>query len=189
MKTSKPISTISYNTDEFIRNKIEYWRSCGIIEFGMWIRHEAEADEKKSHCHVYLKPAKLIQTMDLEMDSCEIDPTNPEKPLKMVSFRISTESDWLLYSLHDKAYLLEKGLERQFHYDISDIQSTCDDTLQDIITQVSDKRKGSIEYRILDMVNKGMTWQQIVSSGMIPLRYMGGAKIMYQALTGQAAMI
>ena len=101
MRTSKAVSTISYNSAEFLKAKIEYWRKSGIIEFGMWIRHEPEADEKKAHYHVYLKPAKLIQTMDLEMDSCELDPDNPDKPLKMVSFRISKEDDWLLYSIHD----------------------------------------------------------------------------------------
>lgn len=189
MKTSKPISTISYNTENFLKTKIEYWKSLGIIEFGMWIKHEAEQDEKKAHYHVFLKPAKLIQTMDLELDSCELDPLNPEKPLKMVSFRVSKESDWLLYSLHDTNYLQEKGLEREFSYDLSDIQSTCDDTLADIISHLADERKGRIEYRIIDCINKGMTWQQIISSGLVPLRYMAGARIMYEAITEQSKLV
>lgn len=189
MKTSKPISTISYNSANFLKAKIEYWKSQGIIEYGMWIRHEPEQDEKKAHYHVFLKPAKLIQTMDLELDSCEFDPLNPDKPFKMISFRVSKESDWILYSLHDPNYLLEKGLTREHIYDISDIQSTCEDTLNDILSHLSDDRKGRIEYRIIDCVNQGMTWSQIVSSGLIPLRYMGGAKIMYCAITGQHDLI
>lgn len=185
MRTSKPISTISYNSENFLREKIEYWKKVGWIEFGMWILHNPEADEKKAHYHVFLKPAKLIQTTDLEDDSQEIDPHNPDKPFKMISFRVSKESDWILYGIHDKAYLMEKGLEREHHYDISDIQSTCEDTLKDIISHMSDERKGRLEYRIIDCCNKGMTWMQIVNSGLIPIRQMVGAKHFYSAITGQ----
>lgn len=189
MRTSKPISTISYNSENFLKEKIEYWKSRGIIEFGMWIRHEPESDEKKAHYHVFLKPAKLIQTMDLEADSQEIDPLFPDKPLKMINFRVSKESDWVLYGIHDPAYLLEKGLTREFCYDISDISSTCDDTLKDILSHLSDERKGRLEYRIIDCVNKGMTWGQIVNSGLIPIRQMVGAKHFYSAITGQVSDI
>ena len=185
MRTSKSISTISYNTPEFLSAKIKQWRDLGIIEYGMWVFHQPESDEKKAHCHVFLKPAKLIQTMDLESDSCEIDPQNPDKPLKMVSFRVSKESDWLLYSIHDPYYLAEKGLTREFVYSYDDIHTTCHDTLNDIITHMSDDRKGRLEYRIVDCINRGMNWTQIVQSGMIPIRQISGARIMYMAITGQ----
>lgn len=186
MRTSKPISTISYNTPEFLRGKIDYWKSIGLIEFGMWIRHEPEQDEKKAHYHVFLKPAKLLQTMDFEIDSQEIDPLQPGKPLKMISFRTSKESDWVLYAVHDPVYLLEKGLQREHIYSFEEINSTCSDTLADIISHVSDERKGRLEYRLIQCINMKMNWNQIVSSGLIPLRHMGGAKIMYMAITGQA---
>lgn len=189
MRTSKPIATISYNSPDFLRNKIEYWKQQGIIEYGMWIHHKPESDEKKAHYHVYLKPAKLIQTMDLENDSCEIDPQHPDKPLKMVSFRVSKESDWTLYSTHDPDYLMEKGLEREHHYSFDDIQTTCEDTLNDIISHLSDDRKGRLEYRLIDCINRGLSWQQIISSGIVPLRHMSGAKIMYTAITGQEKVI
>lgn len=185
MRTSKPISTISYNSADFLKAKIEYWKSVGIIEYGMWIRHEPEQDEKKAHYHVYLKPAKLIQTMDLENDSCELDPENPDKPFKMVSFRVSKEDDWLLYSIHDPSYLLEKGMSREFCYGFEDIQTTCEDTLKDIISHISDNRKGRLEYRLIECINMGMKWQEIVMSGMIPIRQISGALIMYRSITGQ----
>lgn len=189
MRTSKPISTISYNSESFLKSKIEYWKSLGLIEFAMWIKHDPEQDEKKAHYHVFMKPAKLLQTMDLENDSQEIDPLYPDKPLKMISFRVSQESDWLLYSIHDPAYLMEKGMSRDFCYDISDVQSTCDDTLKEIISHVSDDRKGRLEYRIIDCCNKGMTWMQIVNSGLIPIRQMAGARLFYSAITGQERSI
>lgn len=186
MRTSRPISTISYNSGEFLKAKIDYWKSQGIIEYGMWIKHKPEADEKKAHYHVFLKPAQLIQTMDLELDSCEIDPLFPDKPLKMISFRTSNESDWVLYGIHDREYLIEKGLTKQHHYDLDDIESTCVDTLHDIISHLIESRKGRLEYRLMECINRGMSWRQIVGSGLIPLRHLGGAKIMYAAITEQA---
>lgn len=188
MKTSKPISTISYNTEEFLRKKIEYWKDHGFIEYGMWIKHEPEQDEKKSHYHVFLRPAKLIQTMDLENDSIEIDPNNIDKPLKMVGFRNSKEDDWVEYAIHDEEYLQSKGLTREKHYSFDDIQTTDQDTLTDIISHLKDNRKGRLEYRLLDCIKRDMTWQQIVASGIIPLRQIAGAKIMYEAITGQSKL-
>ena len=183
MRTSKPISTISYNTEEFLKGKVEYWKGLGLIEFGMWIKHKPDEDNKKDHFHVFLKPAKLIQTMDLEMDSCELDPNNPDKPLKMIGFRVSKENDWVLYGLHDKEYLASKGMTRNIHYDLSDIKSTDSDTLADIITHLNDERKGKLETRILECVRMGLAWGDIVSSGLIPLRHMHNAKLLYDALT------
>lgn len=186
MRTSKPISTISYNSEQFLKSKIDYWKGLGLIEYAMWIRHEAEADEKKAHYHVFMRPAKLIQTMDFENDSCEIDPLNPDKPFKMIGFRVSKENDWLLYSIHDPLYLAEKGLQREFCYSFDDIITTCHDTLNDIISHLNDDRKGRLEYRLMDCIKREMTWQQIVSSGIIPLRQLSGAKLLYEAVTGQS---
>lgn len=185
MRTSKPVSTISYNTEDFLKKKLENWKSQGLIEFAMWVRHDPEEDEKKAHFHVFIRPARLIQTMDLEKDSMELDPENIEKPFKMIGFRVSKESDWLLYAIHDPTYLQEKGLERQYVYGLDDVKSTCSDTLSDIIRHMSDDRKGRLEYRILQMVNMGMGWDAIVASGAIPLRHMSGARIMVESLTFQ----
>lgn len=182
MRTSKPISTISYNTADFLKAKLESWKRQGIIEFAMWIRHEPEEDEKKAHYHLFIRPARLVQTTDLEVDSIEIDEKNPQKPFKMIGFRVSNESDWLLYGIHDPVYLMQKGLEREFVYDISDVQSTCSDTFDDIVRHVSDNRKGSLEVRLFDFAERGFSWSEVVATGMIPLRHMSGAKIMYEAL-------
>lgn len=202
MKTSKPISTISYNSPDFLRNKINEWKSKGFIEYGMWIKHLPDEDNKKIHYHVFLKPAKLIQTMELEADSCEIpmgtfsevspsaDTTDISatvvKPLKMISFRMSKEDDWILYGIHDKTYLAEKGMERTHHYTFSDIETTCMDTLHDMITHLIDNRKGRLEVRIFDCIEKGFNWRDIVSTGIIPLKQMHNAFMFYKALTYQA---
>lgn len=181
MRTSKPIATISYNTADFLSRKLDSWKKLGWIEFAMWIRHEPEDDEKKAHYHVFIRPARLVQTMDLEKDSCEFDKENPEKPFKMIGFRVSKESDWLLYGLHDPAYMQEKGLTKQYVYSLEDVQSTDEDTFRDIISHMSDDRQGRIEYRLIQMMRQGMTWQEIVFSGAIPLRHIQACKIMYDS--------
>lgn len=183
MRTSKAISTISYNTADFLKAKLEDWKKKGLIEFAMWIRHEPEEDEKKAHYHVFIRPARLIQTMDLEKDSMELDPDNIDKPFKMIGFRVSKESDWLLYAIHDPAYLIEKGLEREFVYGLDDVQSTDSDTLNDIIRHMSDDRKGRLEYRLVQMAQMGLSWDDVVRSGVVPLRHISGARIMYESLT------
>lgn len=183
MRTSKPISTISYNTPEFLRSKIQQWKKSGFIEFGMWIKHLPEEDEKKAHYHILLRPARLVQTMDLELDSCEFDPENPDKPLKMVGFRVSKETDWLLYSIHDPVYLKEKSLERSYIYSFDDLETTDEDTLTEIISHCTDERKGKLEYRLIELVSRGMSWNEIVRSGFVPIRHMAGAKMYYEALS------
>ena len=200
MKTSKPISTISYNSPEFLRAKIEYWKAQGIIEYGMWIRHLPDEDDKKAHYHVFLKPAKLIQTMDLEKESLEIpgwdircEPNRDitdiaiqdVKPLKMIGFRNSKEDDWLLYGIHDAQYLAEKGMTRNHHYNLSDVETTCQETLQDIITHLIDNRKGRLEVRIFEMINQGLSWRDIVCSGLIPLKQIHNSFMFYKAVTCQ----
>lgn len=185
MRTSKPISTISYNTADFLKAKLENWKSQGLIEFAMWIRHDPEEDEKKAHFHVFIRPARLIQTMDLEKESMELDPENIDKPFKMIGFRVSKESDWLLYAIHDPTYLQEKGLEREHVYGLDDVQSTDCDTLNDIIRHMSDDRKGRLEYRLIQLAQLGLPWDAVVASGMIPLRHIAGARIMYESLMWQ----
>ena len=205
MNTSKPISTISYNTEKYLREKIYYWKQQGFIEYGMWILHQPDVDGDKAHYHVYLQPTKLIQTENLINDSIEIDPNwkpldfygdEKEKEqhekkqfLKMTVFKSSEPSNWILYGLHDEAYLTQKGLSRNIHYDVSDIQSTCDDTLLDMLSSAFDFRNNKLEFRIIDAVNKGVSWQDMVKSGMIPIRQIAGARLLYSALTGQEKIV
>lgn len=205
MKTSKPISTISYNTENFLRNKIYEWKKDGIIEYGMWIYHRPDVDGDKPHYHVYLQPSMLIQTDFLIEQSIEIDTSwkplesyadEKEKErhekkqfLKMTVFKSSEPNNWILYGLHDENYLLQKGLTRNEHYEISDLESTCDDTLMEMVSCAFDFRNNKLEFRIIESVKQGVSWQAMVSSGMIPLKQISGARLLYMALTGQEKIV
>lgn len=45
MKTSKPISTISYNSKPYLVKKLNDLKKAGILEFWSFIEHEPESDE------------------------------------------------------------------------------------------------------------------------------------------------
>ena len=183
MNTSKAIAGISYNSPAFLQGKIEEWKSSGLIEFGAFIYHKAEEGEKKDHFHVYLLPAKRLQTVDLENDSFEFDKKHPDKPFKIVGLSPSKEADWILYVLHDIEFLREKGLERKYHYSLEDFITTDQDLFDIMVSRIADNRKGKIEYRVVQMIKSGMTWEQMVSSGLIPMRYIYSAKIMYDSIS------
>ena len=184
MNTSKPIAGVSYNSKEFLLGKLKDWRDSGLIEWGAFIYHKKEGEEKKDHHHIFIVPARRLQTIKLEDDSQEPDPAHPDKPLKIVGLSSSKFTDWFLYSLHDKAYLLEKGLERSYHYSLEDFITTDVDRFNIMIAEIGEERQGRIEYRIIQMINNGMSWPEMISSGLIPIRYIYPAKIIYDSLHG-----
>ena len=100
MRTSKPIATISYNSQEFLVHQLELLIKNHKISDYIFINHFAEADEKKNHIHLWIKPNTLLDTMDLQKHFTELDPKNPTKPFKCIDFRISQVDDWILYNQH-----------------------------------------------------------------------------------------
>lgn len=121
--TSKPISTISYNTLGFLTEKLTEWYEAHIIQAFQIISHKGE-DGDKDHHHVRLEPNKRVDPMTLLEDLREYVPTH-EKPLGCRPFRPSKEEDWFLYAVHDPEYLKikygggEKG--EKLPYDWRDI--------------------------------------------------------------------
>ena len=103
MSTSKPISSISYNSEEFLKSKLDSWLSAHIIQAYMYIKHVGE-DGDKNHIHFRIEPNKKLDPMDLQVDLKEYVKDNP-KPLGCRPFRPSKEEDWFLYAVHDKEYL------------------------------------------------------------------------------------
>ena len=103
MATQKPLSTISYNTESFLSEKLQSLYKAHIIQSYQYIKHKGE-DGDKDHIHLRIEPNKRIDPMDLAEKFIEIDPKNV-KPLCCRPFRPSKEEDWILYALHDKDYL------------------------------------------------------------------------------------
>lgn len=103
MATQKPISTISYNTEAFLREKLETWLKAHIIQTYMYICHKGE-DGDKDHIHLRIEPNKKLDPMDLQDELKEFQ-IGKDKPLGCRPFRPSKEEDWFLYAVHDADYL------------------------------------------------------------------------------------
>lgn len=103
MATQNPISTISYNTERFLKEKLDTWVKAHIISCYQYICHKGE-DGDKDHIHVRLEPNKRLDPMDLSEQLLEY-PFGCEKPLGCRPWRPSKEEDWILYVVHDAQYL------------------------------------------------------------------------------------
>ena len=103
MATQKAISTISYNSELFLKEKLDNWVKAHIIQAYMYICHKGE-DGDKDHIHLRIEPNKKLDPMDLQEQLREYKSTEL-KPLGCRPFRPSKEEDWLLYAVHDVSYL------------------------------------------------------------------------------------
>lgn len=107
MATLKPQSTISYNTERFLKEKLDSWINSHLIQSYMYICHKGE-DGDKDHIHLRIEPNKKLDVMDLTENLQEYDKLHPDKPLCVRPWRPSVEEDFLLYVVHDKDYLKMK---------------------------------------------------------------------------------
>lgn len=106
MATQKPISSISYNTEAFLKEKLDTWVKAHIIQAYQYICHKGE-DGDKDHIHFRIEPNKKLDPMDLQEQLREWE-MGKDKPLGCRPFRPSKEEDWILYVVHDKEYLALK---------------------------------------------------------------------------------
>lgn len=106
MATNQPISTVSYNSEEFLLMKLKSFYDAHIIREWYYIKHKGE-DGDKDHIHVRVVPNRRIDPMQFQDELKEYDPKH-SKPLGCIGIRYSKENDWLLYVVHDKDYLKQK---------------------------------------------------------------------------------
>lgn len=171
MRTAKSISTISFNTPDFLKLKLRELTSAGRISFWSFIVHNAEDDEggKKEHIHLFIEPSKMLQTDDLKQDFAEFDFDKPDKPKTCISFVSSKFNHWYLYSLHDRRYLASKGQSRKFHYVIDDFVSSSYDELLYRVRSI-DLLSLSPYADIEDAIDHGLTFQEYFARGTIPIQ-------------------
>lgn len=170
VRTTKPISTISFNTSDFLAGKLNELLKAKRISFWAFITHKPEDDEagKKVHHHVYIQPSKMLQTDDLREELKEFDPVNPDKPLGCLMFKSSKFDSWYMYGLHDKRYLASKGQSRKFHYTDQDfVSSDSDDLLFNVrnIDLLSLSPYADME----SAIEAGYTWPQYFARGTVPI--------------------
>lgn len=155
MRTSKPISTISYNSPDFLYDTLIRLNYLKIISYFEFIEHLPDKDDKKKHIHLYIEPNKVLDTetfgyefvqyvfsklfkFDKSFKPCykkyaiklrclksKYRYSSKLKPLKCINWQNSKFGDWYWYALHDKDYLKSKMLTRNCFYSDKDIV-TCD---------------------------------------------------------------
>lgn len=167
MQTTKLISTISYNTPDFLKGKLYDLVRQGIIEYAHWIWHEPEEDEKKPHAHLVLKPNRRLDTSKLRNEFTE-PLTGEEKPRGVLPFQSSKMNDWLLYSVHDKIYLLRKCQTRQHSYERSDLHTTEPDLLEEDWRNAHEGEDSRMQ-KVIELAQNGVEWQDILKMGFIPI--------------------
>lgn len=169
MRTTKPISTISYNSPLFLALKLEELRKAKVITWWAYIPHIAEDDEqgKKDHIHVYVEPARMLQTEDLREELREPD-SEHDKPLGCLSWESSKFDHWYMYVLHDKRYLASKGQSRRYSYRHDDIVTNDDDELLHKARRI-DHLSLSPYGDMLDAIQHGLTWPEYFARGTVPL--------------------
>ena len=169
MITRSPISTISYNSFDFLLKQL-----CGlvnehVIEFWCFIEHLPEDDETKAHKHLFVIPSSNIDTFALRNRMLEVDVKNPDNPpLGCINWRKSKFIDWYLYVLHDVDYLVSKGESRRFHYNKNELVCSDTDYLVELIhmCDFSPYKKFS-QFR--DCVNSGVPFEDLVRRGFVPI--------------------
>jgi len=170
MRTSKPIATISYNTQEFLIKQLDALVRNHKISDYMFINHFAESDERKSHIHLWIKPNTLLDTMDLQKHFTELDPKNPTKPLKCIDFQISKVDDWILYSQHFAPYLASKGESREYHYTKDDFVYNDEDTFEDLYNHAFKGSEWAKRNQILQSLSDSKTDPcKLILNGTLPL--------------------
>jgi len=168
VRTSKPVATISYNTPEFLKLKLEELRKAGRISEWYFIEHKPEEDQKKPHIHLYVSPSKMLQTDDLVKEFLQPDPVNPGKYVTCPRWVSSKFQDWYLYAIHDQAYLVTKGQARQYHYRLADVQAYDQDALEESVREIDLTSVNAVK-RMMDAQQVGLSFAQFFRAGGVPI--------------------
>lgn len=186
MNTTRPISSISYNSSAFLIQQLNTLISLGIISYYEFIEHFPDEDDKKKHIHLICFPAKRINLTAFGDYFIEKD-INNYKPLKCMPFRVSDYGNWYWYSIHNKDYLKSKLLTRNcFYNDINIISSDNDFHRQLVIENplINFSKMSDMMLReyVCECVNNGVTLHSVLSSGLVPLGKTQSVITLYNAL-------
>lgn len=187
MATSKPISTISYNSISFLQERLGQLMEAGKISAWFYIMHNGESKQEdeaagKDHKHLLLIPNKCIDLNDLGHHFTEFLSYDPAHPLKCLPFRNAKVNDWFLYAIHDVDYLTSKGMEKTYHYDVCDIVSSDDDYLHSLWIEARQSLRNDPVIRMRRAVNRGMSFGSLVSSGAVSIQQIRNAELYYSYL-------
>lgn len=184
MATSKPISSISYNTEDFLKAKLSKLTESGIVTFWAYIRHNGESrldDEAagKDHWHLLLIPNKCIDLVSIGKEFHEFFPNDPHKPLRCMPFRTSKTDDWILYAIHDPDYILFHGLNKTYFYDVTDCKTSDQEYLHQLWVEAKQSLANNPAVKIRRKAREGVSFSALVQSGAISIQQIRNAEMYY----------
>lgn len=182
MITRSNISTISYNTDDFLTFKLNDMIKNHCIEFWAFINHIPEKDERKAHKHLFIIPSGTVDTFALSDILEEIDFTNPSMPpLGTIFWKHSKFVDWYLYALHDIDYLASKGESRMYHYNKSEFVVSEYDYFNELIHSC-DFSQYTKHKKLREAVQSDISFRDLFANGFIPVQQIGQYSLAYNLL-------
>lgn len=165
--TKLPQSTISFNTPEFLKGKLDTLVADGKIQSYIYILHNAEEDTKKNHIHLLVVPSSTINPVTFRKQF--IEPSFYNRDLGCLPFTKSKVGDWLLYALHYPPYLSAKGLTRTYNYNLQDF---CTNEPVEYLEQIfSEALESLVNTRIntfLDHIGNGASFGSTLAEGLVP---------------------
>ena len=184
MKTARPFSTISYNTDKKLEQTLGELIKKDVICFYAYIEHFPEEDEKKKHKHLYIVPNGQQQTDQIRKLLEEADPDNPLlPPLGCIDMVSSKFDDWYLYGLHDPCYLESKNQKRKHFYNDDDFKTSNQDSFREKISRI-DFSKYRKTQDFVNAIMSGVTFFDMVQKGQVPAPQFMQWKQLYDFVSG-----
>lgn len=155
-------SYISYIPYDLLKSYLNELSTYGKIDFFMMVEHFGE-NGGKNHIHVYVESSlKKVDSIVMSYVSY-----NENGPLKTSFSKKSDLSNWYWYVLHDKEYLLKKGLKKQFEYKLEDVYIS-DYTY--FVDSVKDLRSMSEKNKyILECISSGESPISLYKRGVVSL--------------------
>ena len=176
MVTQCPISTISFNTKEFLISTLNLLN----VDFWFFVKHYPEVDETKEHFHLYIEPSRRTDTESIRKALQEFV-VGSEVPLGCLPFRKSKFDDASLYFLHDKDYLASKFQSRKYHYTFDDIVTNSFDYFLEYYNQI-DRKKICGNAQFVTFAEQRIPFCDIVAQGFVPIQQIKQYQTFYDCL-------
>ena len=175
MAYSRLVSTISYNTESFLRKKLDTLIKSGVVIEWFYIKHEKEDVNLKDHFHVLLSLNRRIDALTLKQYFKEPVPDN-DKPLGIIDIQTSKLDDWILYGEHFEPYLRSKGVFKEFHYSYDDFKVSDTSAFEHYYNHAHHASKWHQEYIRLKALEVGISPCEMVTQGLVPLNIFSHVK-------------
>lgn len=189
MATSKLLSSISYNSEIFLKQTLDMLIYTNEIQYYEFIKHKADTDGKKDHYHFIMFPNKRLdknKLRDFFIEKSNVDENG--NPAKCQPFNETKDyGDWYWYSIHDNDYLKAKQLKRNFSYKDNDVYSSDKDYHFQLVIEhplIDYCRMSDMNIRnfVVECVYNDVSLESMLSNDFIPLGKTQSAILLYNAL-------